>query len=52
MALLEIQNLTIDFGGFVAINSVDFSLENGEIQILNSFHFMLILQKKLLMKQL
>jgi branched-chain amino acid transport system ATP-binding protein len=30
MALLEIQNLTIDFGGFVAINNVDFSLENGE----------------------
>ena len=30
MTVLNISNLTIDFGGFVAINNVNFSLEDGE----------------------
>ena len=30
MTVLNINNLTIDFGGFVAINNVNFSLEDGE----------------------
>ena len=30
MTVLNTSNLTIDFGGFVAINNVNFSLEGGE----------------------
>ena len=30
MTVLNTSNLTIDFGGFVAINNVNFSLEDGE----------------------
>ena len=30
MSVLETRDLTIDFGGFVAINNVEFSLENRE----------------------
>ena len=30
MAVLETKDLTKDFGGFVAINDVNFSLEKGE----------------------
>ena len=30
MDILETKNLTIDFGGFIAINNVDFALKKGE----------------------
>lgn len=31
--LLEIENLTVDFGGFRAINNLNFSLDEGELRV-------------------
>ena len=51
--LLELHNLTVGFDGFVAVDHVNFSVENGEKRVIigpNGAGMEVILQVKNLMK--
>lgn len=32
--ILEIENLTVSFGGFKALNNLNFSLDSGELRVI------------------